>query len=306
MKYKIYDVATEIQIFEQPHGKGTRTKDTGMVKENQLKCIIKYQKYDGNTCIIDNKTVKMSKTSEAASEKMAYEISKLLGIKHAKIELCKHEEKIGIISYIIQKEHESLIEFRNLLYPEDKKEDKDDKLIFNFGNIIEKMKILFEDDFREIDNFVRMIMFDCLVGESDRHSENFAIIKNQITGKNSFSPLYDSACNLCRDLKDENNLNNFVSKHKSFDAYIIRSKTKLYNADGKIFKQFDLFKEVVDKFPKIAGDFINRLKDIDNKQFNDIISKVDDFIITKEHKSYIYEFLCKRKEIMINIFEGNR
>ncbi len=45
------------------------------------------------------------------------------------------------------------------------------------------------------------MVFDALIGEQDRHEENWRII--QIGNQYRISPLYDNGCSLLRNFKDE-------------------------------------------------------------------------------------------------------
>lgn len=80
------------------------------------------------------------------------------------------------------------------------------------------------------------MVFDALVGETDRHEENWGITKFKDGYK--ISPLYDNGCNLLRNFKDDNYANKFYNGEKSFDKYIRSSKSLIYKDDNS--KQYNL------------------------------------------------------------------
>lgn len=57
------------------------------------------------------------------------------------------------------------------------------------------------EQFGPIENFLKMLMFDYLIGNSDRHQNNWAMILEEDTI--SWSPLYDNSSSLCAYILDE-------------------------------------------------------------------------------------------------------
>ena len=88
-------------------------------------------------------------------------------------------------------EHSDAIAYLNI-------HDKDRSKFYTISNIkatLDKIdKSLFND-------FLKIMLFDALVGEQDRHEENWGVKK--INGKYMISPLYDNGCSLLKEFKDE-------------------------------------------------------------------------------------------------------
>ena len=59
---------------------------------------------------------------------------------------------------------------------------------------------------------MKILIFDALVGEQDRHEENWGIIRKDGTYK--LSPLYDNGDNLLRQFYDESYNKNFIMEKK--------------------------------------------------------------------------------------------
>ena len=87
VKYDIKKLGIDFKfIQDEPIVKGSRRKRLAINTNKEL-AMFKYEK-DDYIC------------SEACSEKLAYEIAKVLGYKCAKIELAKDDEdKVGVLNY---------------------------------------------------------------------------------------------------------------------------------------------------------------------------------------------------------------
>ena len=68
-----------------------------------------------------------------------------------------------------------------------------------------------------------MLMFDYLIGNSDRHQNNWAILIEN--GKMQWSPLYDNSSSLCAYIS-EKNIPNYMGKDKNRWNSLIDTKSK--------------------------------------------------------------------------------
>ena len=161
--------------------KGKRIKKLAHDKHNRL-AFFKYQAvgYD---------------VSESCSEKMCYEISKILNYDCAYIELAKDcNGELGILNYLFvdigKNEHTDIVSYLN----------KDNNQRSEYYTISNIKKCLDELDKKLFKDFIKIMIFDALVGEQDRHEENWGIIKTN--NKYRVSPLYDNGCSLLKDFKN--------------------------------------------------------------------------------------------------------
>lgn len=272
-------------IEENMNAKGSRTKRFVLDNDNNMA----FFKYEGVGYT----------TSEACSEKMSYEIAKVLGYDCAKIELAVDEEGIlGVLNYLFididNQEHTDALEYLNI----DNQPRKKFYTISNIKNTLDKLSShLFND-------FIKIMIFDALVGEQDRHEENWGI--QRINDQYKISPLYDNGCNLLRNFKDIIYADQYYSKRKSFDSYINKSKTIVYKDDNKKqYKHFELINYLYTKFPQVVFDEICKLKKLNEKIINEIVNRVPDDLLTDLHKSYIVLYLIKRRDILLKIIEGS-
>ena len=282
--YSIKTPGKDFRFLENnPNAKGSRVKKL-IIDNNEEKAFFKYE---GEGYFV----------SEACSEKMSYEIAKILGYECARIELAKDSEgTIGILNYLFVKkdviEHIDAISYLNI-------HNEERPVYYTISNI---KKTLDELDKSLFQDFIKIMIFDALVGEQDRHEENWGITINR--KKYKISPLYDNGCNLLRDFKNESYSKKYYDGKKDFDAYINKSKTIIYKEDNKNkYKHFELIKYLNVDYRDIVQKEIKNLNKLTDETIEDIIEKIPDGLLTKKHKEYIIIYLKKRRDILINIIK---
>ena len=281
-KYQIKKWGRDFRVIkEEPITQGTRKKVLAITAKKEM-VMFKYE-HDDYTC------------SEACSEKMAYEIAKILGYNCARVELAiDNEGRLGVLNYYftnkIDTTHTDIIAFLN----KDVKERKEYYTISNIKSVLDNIdKSLFR-------NFIKIMIFDALIGEQDRHEENWGI--SQITSKICISPLYDNGDSLLREFKDNNYAQKYYDGLKDFDTFIQKSKTLIYKENHKNkYKHFELIKYLYDNYPQYTSLEISNLKKLTDKKIIDVVTKVPDDLLTSKHKEYIIKYLIKRRDMLLNI-----
>lgn len=265
-----------------PNTKGSRTKRLVVDIPDKGKAWFKYQGQGYNV-------------SEACSEKMSFEIARILGYNCAKIELAKDEDnRIGILNYLFvdvdKTTHMDAISYLN-------KQEKERPYFYTISNI---KKTLDNIDKNLFSGFIRLMVFDTLVGETDRHEENWGI-KTTESGY-EFSPLYDNGCSLLREFRNEKNAIQYYNGTKDFNAYINKSKTYIYKEDNiHRFKHFELIDYLNENYHDILISEINNLNKLTDNIIEDIVNKIPDELLTDKHKQYIIYYLKKRRDILLSI-----
>ncbi len=141
--------------------------------------------------------------NESITEHFFTSIGKSFGIEIANSKLVHAEGFIRFLSEHFHSEEQSLIHGANILsrYLSEKDtkwiDDLDNQRMLkgeiNIKDVLVALKDVFPDD-RIIDDFVDMLLFDCLTGNNDRHYYNWGVITH-IRNKHEpyFSPIYDTA-----------------------------------------------------------------------------------------------------------------
>lgn len=260
--------------------KGSRAKRV-VIDKTGKKAFFKYQRADYIT-------------SEACSEKMSYEIAKVLGYKCATIELAHDENKnLGVLNYWFtdnMDNHTDIVSYFNT--SETKRNE-----FYTISNI---KRVLDEIDNTLFYDFIKIMVFDALVGEQDRHEENWGVLKQN--DKYEISPLYDNGDNLLNKFKDQAYAEKYYNKQKDFNAYIRNSKTLIYKEDNKTkYKHFELIEYLNDLYHDYVQTEINNLNKLKDEKIEEIVNKVPEDLLTEVHKEYIIDYLKKRRDILLNI-----
>lgn len=265
--------------------KGARRKKLGLDKNKKI-TMFKYE-HENYEC------------SEACSEKMAYEIAKVLGYKCAKIELGKDtENNIGVLNYLFsdreKSPHTDIVTYLN-------KEGNERSEYYTVSNI---KKALDEIDNSLFQGFIRIMVFDALIGEQDRHEENWGITEKN--GKYSISPLYDNGDSLLREFKNKDMLKKIQNGERDFDAYINRSKTLIYKEDKKKrYKHFELIDFLNKNYHEMVKTEIDNLNKLTDNDIDLIVNRIPSELLTNGQKEYIICYLRKRRDILLNKIKGD-
>lgn len=118
--------------------------------------------------------------------------------------------------------------------------------LFTFEFIAEAIHSIYPENAELLlQELVKMLTFDCIVGNNDRHFYNWGVIdsirKNQ--EKPKFAPLYDSARGLLWNFSDENivlSLREMKKGGKKIDNYILQTEPRISIDKNKTATHFEL------------------------------------------------------------------
>lgn len=284
MEYNIFKVGIDFYFLSNVsmNTKGTRYKRIARSREGENEIYFKYESYN---------------CSESCSEKMSFEIAKVLGYSCARIEFGEDEEgRIGILNYLFvnrqDEVHSDAISYINKEYSKRGE-------FYIISNI---KRCLDEIDNELFKDFLKIMIFDCLVGETDRHEENWGITR--VDGKYKLSPLYDNGCNLLRNFKNYSFAKKYYDKIRDFDSYIRGGKSVIYKENGKDrYNLFELIEYLYTMYPDIIRKEILNLEKLSDELIEKIVLQVPSKLLICEHKSFIIKYLKERKRILMSIIK---
>ena len=289
-KYKLYIPAVDFEIRKgKKPGIGTKTKYFAILN-------------DGRQALYKPNLRKTS--SEECSEKISCELAKMLNIPAAQIELTKDKEgNYGLLSVDFTAKRKGITHTDAAQYLSLSKNETDDKRKekYNIEHVLDEL-ISFKNK-ALLAQFVQLIVFDALVGEADRHEENWGIFNDN--GNISLSPIYDTAASCLSDFKNPSRINQFVSSEpgrtpKNFLNYIIKSKTQIYNQEtGQKFKHFELVDYISKKYPKEVSSALEALRSLETSRITNVVERIPNEIITATHKQFIIIYLRIRRNILL-------
>lgn len=201
-------------------------------------------------------------TYEFWSEVIASEIGKFLGFDMLHYDVAWNNGRLGCLSMsMIDARFAELQEGYKWLTGFDSTYDVKNKEAYTFQLILKMMNKRFQNK-KFTENIIKIIVFDSIIGNEDRHQENWGIIvAMQTSAKTSFfkktknesvepsylfAPIYDSGSSLGRELNDQK-VEQILKDKIQLEAYINRGKSEIHweGEKGKL-KHFDLIKRISD------------------------------------------------------------
>jgi len=170
-----------------------------------------------------------------------------------------------------------------------------------------------------LENFIEMLVFDSIIGNRDRHQQNWAIIREitfvrkfdyfglkkekrftlSVTGR--FSPLFDNGNCLAYNIIEEN-IDNFLKDDGALDKYLFGEKAVSHlKWFGASLSHIELLKKIQEKYPAPIEKAIASVKEkYTENLLTDIVNNIDNGIIFADKQ---YDLTPKRKELIIKLIK---
>lgn len=273
---------------------------------------------DGQTGLF--KYPKSPLTSEHISEKIASMLCELLNIPCARIDIGYFRDRIGSISYnIVNTEYQILLEgiwFISTIY----KDFNPDTLFCEQSNKYYSISMIrpiikFADNrnkqhncFKSIrTDVLKMIVFDALIGNSDRHQSNWAFIYDRKRNILEFSPLYDNGSSLCSYVLEEQ-IEDILRDSMRFNSLVdTKSRTRIRIDENS--QRAPTHREMLCYVQKnYYHDILPFVSDINCKincdSITSMLKEFPDSILSPNKKQLIYRFILAKRDIIHEIFCG--
>ena len=191
-----------------------------------------------------------------------------------------------------------------------------DKLEDSYSNIKYSVQMIQKSlsGIIDIEELYKVIIFDVLIGNSDRHHSNFAIISKGTIYKTpenmldiyfdyKMSPLYDNGSSLCA-YEDNNDIGIFFKDKMKFESLInTKSKSAIGWENERPIRHFELLKKLKDNFYSQTIKYIEKIKDNINKNnIESILNEFDNDIINDNMKKLLRLYILERRKRMLEIY----
>lgn len=166
-----------------------------------------------------------------------------------------------------------------------------------------------------MDKFYKIVIFDILIGNSDRHHSNWAILAKGTVYKTpedmldiffnyNMCPLYDNGSSLCA-YEDNNNLEIFFKDKMKFEALVnTKSKSAIGWENERPIRHFELLKKIKDNAYELTVQYIEKIKtNINEENIDKILNEFDNNIISIDMKKLLKMYLLERRKRMLEIYD---
>ena len=244
-------------------------------------------------------------TTDHVSECIAYELAKLLDIPCAKFELGTYQGREGSMSYnIVDREGAILIEgiyCISAIYNFDAErlidvETGEKYSLEMIRKVLEPLELF--------DSFLPLLVFDFLIGNTDRHQSNWALILEN--GKLSLSPLYDNSSSLCAYVK-EDRIKQYLGKDmllwKSLVDTKSRSIIRITGHDKKAPNHLEMLKFLKKQYYRETKDIVKTMEErISEEAVCRILDKYKESL-SEEKRALIKKYILAKVELLKNVYK---
>ena len=283
--YRILNLDSRNQI--QLEGMGSKVKSWYLIpEENASHWLFKHPQRENS--------------GEHWAEKIAAEVAGFLGIPHARVDLAELEGKRGSATETIVPEHCALIHGNEVLesisFP-----DTADELNFHSSdhtleNIWLALDRTFGSDSACVEakaRFAEYLVLDAVIGNTDRHSENWGILQKQDSPLSieSLAPSYDHGSSLGHELMDERR-ERLLAENRVGD-YVERGRGEIYwnRADGHGPSPLELVRLAILKYPEPLRAAIGKSESLSESSLRHMVNSIPEDWMTAIAKEFALELM---------------
>lgn len=245
-------------------------------------------------------------SGEHWAEKIAAEVAGIFGIDHAIVELAIFEGKRGSTtkSFANVDAGQILIHGNQLLelevqgYDSSKKFKQSSHILENIWRVLDSALHDSEDAKCRLADY---LVFDAIIGNTDRHHENWGLLFQMAEDKVSvdLAPTYDHASSLGRELSDTKRERLFANNR--IGTYVERARGAIYwsESDSRGISPLELVRRSVDAYPGLFGPALQRIKKLDKESILNLSKRIpDDWISTLGR-----EFMTNQMDYSISVLK---
>lgn len=246
-------------------------------------------------------------TTDHVSECIACELAGMIGIPCAKFELGIYHGREGSMSYnIVDRKGKELREGIEYIAAKYRRYDQERLIVSGTGEkysleMIEESLTPFEGMFEE---FLRIPVFDFLIGNTDRHQSNWALLKEQ--GHVCLSPLYDNGSSLCAYINNRKALEYLGKDELRWNSLVdTRSKSliRIHNVDEKSPTHWMVLRYLYENYYEETKDIVDVILNCVNEEsISEILVHYED-VISDEKQRLIKKFLMSKIDLLRTIYK---
>jgi hypothetical protein len=216
---------------------------------------------------------------EHLAEKIAYEVANLIQLPCARVELAELSGVRGSISLDVRSEGDVLVHGneiiagRVLLYDLHKKRRTTDHTFQRIRQAI--LEVCGGRCKEDMGQFAGYLVFDALIGNTDRHHENWALLKREAgPTDHRLAPSFDHASSLGREMRDERRL--MLLQEKRISEYLRKGWGAIYleELEGTQISPIELVIRLAPQMPESFLPWLRRIQSVTEERMRRIIQRI--------------------------------
>jgi len=253
-----------------------------------------------------------SLVGEHWAEKIAAEVAAVLAVPHAQVEFASRDGLLGVISkdFTASRDRGALVLGNELLFRSDPGYARDEQkpsthTVKRVMAYLRNPRVAKPGEAPETvsvrtaaDVFVGYLMLDAIVGNTDRHHENWGILRTPRLGTPAtLAPSFDHASSLGRELSDDVRIARLSGKvsNRTVERYCVKGRSSFYS-EGESPRQLSVreaFVKAREIRPGAAAYWLSQLRRVSEERLMECVQRVSGAIMSSPMK----EFACKLLEV---------
>lgn len=243
-----------------------------------------------------------SGTGEHWAEKISCELAVLLDINHARTELATYQGICGSVSASFVGTRQQLTHGNQLLAlgvegydcKGESKSKQTDHALDNIWRVLEHAFGRSEQTRQAKARFGEYLVLDALVGNTDRHHENWGLLKSKLNDhfEEFVAPSYDHASSLGRELRDARRVDRLA--RGSVGSYVERGRGAVYwtsDASGAL-SPLELVRRTAVIYPEAIQPVLGRVKSLHNDNVTDLVERVPPDWMSRSARDFAITMIC--------------
>ncbi|WP_228135977.1 hypothetical protein [Xanthomonas sp. NCPPB 1128] len=241
-------------------------------------------------------------TGENWAEVVAAEIAALLGLPHARYSLAEYEDRRGVVTDSFVPLGARLVLGNELIMfaggeTVDRHIRRQAHTIRRLGALLNSPMIALPLDwpapipsFNAADVMSGYLLLDALIGNQDRHEENWGFINSR--GAIYLAPTFDHASSLGRNETDDRREQKLKANNPDHGVYgyARRARAPIYDGTDPL-RPSEAFVALARICPNSGSHWLERLSEIDPNRFNALLDSVPSGWITEPARRFAVELL---------------
>lgn len=243
-----------------------------------------------------------------------------MGLPTHDVRIACYEGHIGCAVRSFLEKHEILVHGNELLGGAIKGYDKDKQRgqsAHNFSNIVETVEKWFPGKFRKSAslNFVGYLVFDALVGNTDRHHENWGMLLKpvkvskadrqmgeQMRFKVALAPTFDHGSSLGRELRDER-VQLLLADPMGIQRYIRKATGGIFENEQarKGLAPMALVELIAEMYPNLVMPWRNRISALPEDFAVPLLAGVPLSCMSPTSRDFVLAFLSESRKLIMSI-----